>query len=210
MALTQKIYKGGEYLIAEVSRDDVFTPEDFNDEQKQLAETIGQFVVNEVLPNIEKLENHDFKLMVKLLKKAGELGLLMIEAPEEYGGLNLNKATSMMASEKISPYGGFMVAYMVLTGIGMLPLIYYGTREQKKRYLGKLISGEWMSAYCLTEPNSGSDALGVKTTATLSGDGKHYLLNGTKQFISNGGFADLYTVFAKVDRKQFTAFLVER
>ncbi len=210
MELTRKIYKGGEYLVAEVSRDDVFTPEDFNDEQKQLADTTEQFVANEVLPNIKELENHDLELMKKLLKRAGELGLMMIDAPEEYGGLDLSKATSMLAAEKISLYGGFYVSYMAHAGIGTLPLVYYGSEAQKGRYLGKIITGEWLAAYCLTEPNSGSDALGAKSTAVLSADGKHYVLNGTKQFVTNGGFADLFTVFAKVDGKQFTAFLVER
>ncbi|MBI5577373.1 MAG: acyl-CoA dehydrogenase family protein [Deltaproteobacteria bacterium] len=208
--MARKIYKGGEYLIAEGSCQDVFTPEDFNDEQRQLADTIEQFVDNEVMPNVDKLENHDLELMVRLLRRSGELGLIMIDAPVEYGGLDLNKATSMLASEKVSRYGGFMVSYMVLNGIGILPLVYYGTDDQKEKYLEKLITGEWMSAYCLTEPDAGSDALGAKTSATLSADGKHYVLNGTKQFITNGGFADLYTVFAKVDRKKFTAFLVER
>ncbi|MFA6148097.1 MAG: acyl-CoA dehydrogenase family protein [bacterium] len=201
---------GAEYLLAECSPEDVFSPEDFSPEQKQLAETIDQFVSKDILPNVEKLEHQDFGLMINLLRKCGELGLLMIEAPEEYGGLDLDKATAMLVAEKISRYASFTAAYMVQTGIGMLPLVYYGTRAQNEKYLGKLISGEWISAYCLTEPGSGSDAMGAKTTATLSADGKHYILNGTKQFITNGGFADLYTVFAKVDRKQFTAFLVER
>ena len=201
---------GAEYLLAECSPGDVFSPEDFSPEQKQLAETIDQFVSRDILPNVEKLEHQDFGLMINLMKKCGELGLLMIEAPEEYGGLDLDKATAMLVAEKISRYASFTAAYMVQTGIGMLPLVYYGTHAQNEKYLGKLISGEWISAYCLTEPDSGSDAMGAKTTATLSADGKHYILNGTKQFITNGGFADLYTVFAKVDRKQFTAFLVER
>jgi alkylation response protein AidB-like acyl-CoA dehydrogenase len=208
--MQKELKRGAEYLITGCPAGSVFTPEDFDAEQKALAETIEQFVANEVLPNVEKLENHDFQLMVSLLKKSGELGFLMIEAPEKYGGLELGKTTSMLASEKIAPYGSFMVAYLVLTGIGLLPLVYYGNEKQKEKYLGKLITGEWMSAYCLTEPDAGSDALGAKTTATLSADGKHYILNGTKQFISNGSFADLYTVFAKIDRKHFTAFLVER
>src|SRR3990172_4876543 len=146
----------------------------------------------------------------KILHGGGELGLLMIDAPEEYGGLDLPKTTSMLAAEKASLYGGFSVAYTAHSGIGTLPLVYYGTREQKEKYLGKIITGEWLAAYCLTEPDSGSDALGAKATATLTPDGKHYLLNGTKQFITNGSFADLFTVFAKIDGKQFTAFLVER
>jgi len=202
--------KGAQYLLAECSPWDVFSPEDFSPEQKQLAETIDQFVSKDILPNVEKLEHQDFGLMINLLKKCGELGLLMLEVPEEYGGLDLSKATAILVAEKISRYASFTAAFMVQTGIGMLPLVYYGTPAQKEKYLGKLISAKWISAYCLTEPDSGSDAMGAKTTATLSGDGKHYILNGTKQFITNGGFADLYTVFAKVDRKQFTAFLVER
>ena len=210
MAVADTIPKGGEFLISEASAKDVFTPEDFTDEQKQLGETTRQFVVNEVLPNVEKLENHDFDLMVRLLKRAGELGLLMIDAPEEYGGLSLDKVTSTIAAEKVSLYGGFATAYSAHTGIGTLPLVYYGTKAQKEKYLAKIVTGEWIAAYCLTEPNSGSDALGAKTTAVLSEDGTHYILNGTKQFITNGGFADIYTVFAKVDRERFTAFLVER
>ncbi len=205
-----KLFKGAEYLITEVTRDDVFTPEDFSDEQRQIGETTEQFVVNEVLPHQEEIENHDFGRVVALMRRCGELGLLMIDAPEEYGGLELDKSTSMLAAEKIAPAGSFSVAYAAHTGIGTLPLVYYGTKEQKNRYLGKLISGEWTAAYCLTEPDSGSDALGAKANAVLSADGRHYILNGTKQFITNGSFADLYTVFAKIDREQFTAFLVER
>ena len=210
MATGEKILHGGGYLIEDPTAGTVFTPEDFSDEQIQLADTTDQFLREKVLPHVEKLENHDFDLMVKLLRQFGELGLLMIDAPEEYGGLDLPKTTSMLAAEKASIYGGFSVTYTAHSGIGTLPLVYYGTKEQKERYLGKIITGEWMAAYCLTEPDSGSDALGAKATATLTPDGKHYLLNGTKQFITNGSFADLYTVFAKIDRQHFTAFLVER
>ena len=210
MATGEKILHGGGYLIEDATAGTVFTPEDFSDEQLQLADTTDQFLREKVLPHVEKLENHDFDLMVKLLRQAGDLGLLMIDAPEEYGGLDLPKTTSMLAAEKASIYGGFSVAYTAHSGIGTLPLVYYGTREQKERYLGKIITGEWLAAYCLTEPDSGSDALGAKATAVLTPDGKHYLLNGTKQFITNGSFADLYTVFAKIDRQHFTAFLVER
>ena len=210
MTTGEKILHGGGYLIEDATAGTVFTPEDFSDEQLQLADTTDQFLREKVLPHVEKLENHDFDLMVKLLRQFGELGLLMIDAPEEYGGLDLPKTTSMLAAEKASIYGGFSVAYTAHSGIGTLPLVYYGTKEQKERYLGKIITGEWMAAYCLTEPDSGSDALGAKATATLTPDGKHYLLNGTKQFITNGSFADLYTVFAKIDRQHFTAFLVER
>ncbi|ABQ25789.1 acyl-CoA dehydrogenase family protein [Geotalea uraniireducens] len=208
--MAAKIFKGAEYLITEVLKDEVFTPEDFTDEQKQIAETTEQFVVKEVAPHREEIEHQNFDLVVELMQKCGELGLLMIDAPEEYGGLELDKATSMLAAEKISSAGSFSVAYSAHTGIGTLPLVYYGTTEQKEKYLGKIISGEWVAAYCLTEPDSGSDALGAKTTATLSADGKYYLLNGTKQFITNGSFANLYTIFAKIDKEHFTAFLVER
>jgi len=208
--ISEKILQGAEYLIRDVPPGDVFTPEDFSEEQLALGETTEQFLRNEVLPHVEKLENHDFDRMVNLLRRFGELGLLMIDAPEEYGGLELSKTTSLVAAEKASMYGGFSTAYAAHSGIGTLPLIYYGTKEQKEKYLGKIITGEWIAAYCLTEPDSGSDALGARTTATRTPDGRHYLLNGTKQFITNGAFADLYTVFAKVDREHFTAFLVER
>jgi alkylation response protein AidB-like acyl-CoA dehydrogenase len=205
-----KLFKGAEYLISQATKDNIFTPEDFTDEQKQIGETTAQFVLNEVVPRRAEIENHDFGLVVQLMKKCGELGLLMIDAPEEYGGLELDKATSMLAAEKISAAGSFSVTYSAHSGIGTLPLVYYGTREQKEKYLEKIISGEWIAAYCLTEPDSGSDALGAKATATLSADGKFYLLNGTKQFITNGSIANLYTIFAKIDKEHFTAFLVER
>jgi alkylation response protein AidB-like acyl-CoA dehydrogenase len=208
--MTAKLFKGAEYLITDATKDDVFTPEDFTDEQKQIGETTAQFVLNEVAPHHEEIENHNFDLVVQLMKKCGELGLLMIDAPEEYGGLELDKATSMLVAEKISRNGSFVCTYSAHTGIGTLPLVYYGTKEQKKKYLGKIISGEWIAAYCLTEPDSGSDALGAKATAVLSADKKYYLLNGTKQFITNGSFANLYTIFAKIDKEHFTAFLVER
>jgi len=205
-----RVFKGGEYLVAEVPCEEVFTPEDFTDEQKQIADTTEQFVINEVLPFREEIENHNFDKVVELMNKCGELGLLMIDAPEEYGGLELDKATSMLVAERISHSGSFSVAFSAHTGIGTLPLVYYGTKEQKEQYLGRIISGEWVAAYCLTEPGSGSDALGALATATLSEDGKFYLLNGTKQFITNGSFANLYTIFAKIDKEHFTAFLVER
>jgi alkylation response protein AidB-like acyl-CoA dehydrogenase len=208
--MTARIFKGGEFLVAEVTKDEVFTPEDFTDEQKQIAETTELFVTNDILPHAEAIEAQDFSKVVEGMRKCGELGLLMIDAPEEYGGLNLDKATSMLVGEKIGTAGSFSVAFACHTGIGTLPLVYYGTKAQKEQYLGKIISGEWISAYCLTEPESGSDALGAKATATLSADGKHYLLNGTKQFITNAAFADLFTVFAKIDKEHFTAFLVER
>jgi alkylation response protein AidB-like acyl-CoA dehydrogenase len=208
--MAANIFKGAEYLISTVSCSDVFTPEDFTDEQRQIGDTTEQFVLNEVVPRREEIEHHDLPVTVELMRKCGELGLLMIDAPEEYGGLELDKATSMLAAEKLSQAGSFSVTYSAHTGIGTLPLVYYGTKEQKEKYLGKIISGEWIAAYCLTEPGSGSDALAAAATATLSADGKHYILNGTKQFITNGGIANLYTIFAKIDKQHFTAFLVER
>ena len=208
--MAAKIFKGAEYLISEISCNDLFTPEDFTDEQRQIGDTTEQFVLNEVLPHREEIEHHNLPLTVELMKKCGELGLLMIDAPEEYGGLELDKVTSMLAAEKLAQAGSFSVTYSAHTGIGTLPLVYYGTKQQKENYLGKIISGEWIAAYCLTEPGSGSDALGAAATATLTADGKHYVLNGTKQFITNGGIANLYTVFAKIDKQHFTAFLVER
>lgn len=208
--MAEKILNGGEYLIAETSCEDIFTPEDFTDEQRQMGETTEQFVTGEIVPHIEEIDKQNFDLVVEGMKKCGELGLLMMDAPEEYGGLELDKASTMLVSEKISFGGSFSVAYSAHSGIGTLPLVYYGTAAQKDKYLQKIISGEWCAAYCLTEPGSGSDALGAQATAVLSEDGKHYILNGTKQFITNGGFAELFTIFAKIDKQHFTAFLVEK
>jgi len=208
--MAKKLPKGGEFLIVETLCEDVFTPDDFSDEHKQMAETTAQFVENEILPNVEEIDKQNFDLVVEGMTKAGELGLLMMDSPEEYGGLELDKASGMLVSEKISGSGSFAVAFTCHVGIGTLPLIYYGTPAQKEQYLEKLTSGEWISAYCLTEPGSGSDALGAQASAVLSEDGKHYILNGTKQFITNGGFAELFTVFAKIDKEHFTAFLVEK
>ena len=208
--MSSRLFKGAEYLITQATKDDVFAPEDFTEEQRQIAETTTSFVKDEVLPVYERLERQEAGLARSLMRKAGEAGLLMIDAPQEYGGLELDKVTSVLAADRMGSAGAFAVSYSAHTGIGTLPLVYYGTDAQKARYLGKIISGEWSAAYCLTEPGAGSDALGGTTTATLSPDGKHYLLEGTKQFITNGGFADLFTVFAKIDRKHFTAFLVER
>ena len=212
MNTAERPAKGGEFLIEEASGAEIFTPEDFSEEQRQLADTIEHFVAREVLPNGERIENHDFALVASLLKRAGELGLLLIDVPEEYGGLELDKATSALVAEKIfsSSYSGFAGAFGIQTGLGTIPLVYYGTRAQKEKYLGRIITGDLITAYCLTEPDAGSDALGAKTSAVLSTDGRDYVLNGTKQFITNGGIAGLYTVFAKVDREHFTAFLVER
>lgn len=208
--MSDKITKGGEFLIKSSSPQDVFTPEDFNPEQKEIGNMTEKFIQNEVLPKMDEIDSPNYDLVAELMHKTGELGLFMTSIPEEYGGLDLDKATEMMVMEKIGPAGSFSVAFAAHTGIGILPLLYYGTEDQKGRYLEKLITGEWIGAYCLTEPNAGSDALNIRTSAKLSDDGKYYILNGTKQFISNAGFANLFTVFAKIDGEQFTAFLVER
>lgn len=207
--MSQKICAGGEYLLRQTDCREVFTPEDFTDEHRQIAETTEQFVTNEIKPVNQQIEAGNFGLVVAKLKECADLGLMMIDAPEEYGGLELDKATSMLVMEKMACALNFGLTYMAHTGIGMLPLIYYGNAEQKERYLGRLIKAEMIGAYCLTEPGSGSDALGAKTTATLTEDSRHYILNGTKQFSTNSGFADLFTIFAKVDKVHFTAFLVE-
>jgi alkylation response protein AidB-like acyl-CoA dehydrogenase len=208
--MAARLFKGAEYLITEATKDDVFTPEDFTEEQRQIGETAESFVREEAAPAEPQLEKHQWDVAAALMRKAGDAGLLMIDVPEAYGGLALDKATSMLAAEKMGQAGSFSVSYAAHTGIGTLPLVYYGTEAQKAQYLPKLVSGEWAAAYCLTEPEAGSDAMGGKATATLSPDGKHYVLEGTKQFITNGSFATLFTVFAKVDKKHFTAFLVER
>ncbi len=208
--MTERIFKGGEFLITEVACDEIFTPEEFTDEQRQIGETTEQFVNNEVVPQLDEIEAQNFDVLIEAFQKCGDLGLLMIDTPEAYGGLELDKVTSMLVAEKIAPAGALSVAYAAHTGIGTLPLVYYGTEAQKEKYLPKLVSGEWVAAYCLTEPGSGSDALGARATATLSEDGSHYLLNGTKQFITNGSFASLFTVFAKIDKQLFSAFLVEK
>ncbi|SDP44327.1 acyl-CoA dehydrogenase family protein [Desulforhopalus singaporensis] len=206
----KEIVKGGHYLIAETSCADVFTPEDFTDEHRQMGDTVAQFIENEIIPNTDEIEKQQFEHTYSGMEKCGELGMLMMEATEEDGGLDLDLVSAMLTNEKVSHGGSFAATYTAHTGIGTLPLIYYGNADQKERYLGKLMSGEWIGAYCLTEPGSGSDALGAQASAVLSEDGKHYILNGTKQFITNGGIAGLYTIFAKIDREHFTGFLVER
>lgn len=206
----KNLLKGGQFLLTEAVGASPFVPEDFTSEQRQIAETTEAFVNNEILPDLERMEEQDFDLLVEKLRSCAELGLFLVDIPEEYGGLELDKATSMLVAEKIGPTGSFAITSSGQTGIGSLPLVYYGTTEQKENYLDKLTTGEWIGAYCLTEPDCGSDPLSARTTATLSEDGSCYLLNGVKQFITNAAFADLFTVFAKIDGQQFTAFLVER
>jgi alkylation response protein AidB-like acyl-CoA dehydrogenase len=202
--------KGGSFLIEGTDPETVYTPEDFTDEQKMFANTAQEFVDNEVVASIERTEAKEEGAMIELLRKAGELGLLMIDIPEKYGGLELDKATSMLVTEIISKSGAFATTFGGHTGIGTLPIILFGTEEQKQKYLPRLAQAEIISAYALTEADSGSDALAAKARAELSEDGKHYILNGEKTFISNGAWADVIIVFAKIDGEEFSAFIVER
>ncbi|WNC14072.1 acyl-CoA dehydrogenase family protein [Brevibacillus brevis] len=210
MADTKELIRGGSFLIDAGSADDVFVPEEYNEEQKMIAKTTEDFVNKEVRPHLEEIENHNFEISVRLLKKAGELGLLAGDVPEKYEGLGLDKVSTALVTEKFSLARGFALSYGAHVGIGSLPIVYFGNDDQKRRYLPDLASGARIAAYCLTEPGSGSDALGAKTTATLSADGTHYLLNGEKQWITNAGFADVFIVYAKIDGEKFTAFIVER
>ncbi|AGT33345.1 acyl-CoA dehydrogenase [Geobacillus genomosp. 3] len=202
--------QGGSFLIEDIPAERVFTPEDFTDEHHMIAKTTAEYVNNEVLPQLEHLEHHEFDRSVKLLRKAGELGLLSADIPEEYGGLGLDKVSSAIIAEQMAPAGGFAISHGAHVGIGSLPIVLFGTEEQKQNYLPQLATGEKIAAYALTEPGSGSDALGAKTTAKLNAEGTHYILNGEKQWITNSGFADVFVVYAKVDGQHFTAFIVER
>lgn len=202
--------KGGEWLVRESEPASTFIPEDFSEEQKMIRDMCHQFLEAEVIPNLDRIDNMEPGLMKSLMQKAGEQGLLAAAFPEEYGGLGKDFITSTIINEYLGAGHSFSVAIAAHTGIGTLPILYFGTPEQKSKYIPKLISGEWTGAYGLTEPNSGSDALSAKTSARLSEDGKYYILNGQKCWITNGGFADVYTVFAKVDGTQFTGFIVER
>ncbi|MBL0883138.1 MAG: acyl-CoA dehydrogenase family protein [Chitinophagaceae bacterium] len=205
-----KALLGGEWLIKESNPFETFIPEDFNEEQRMVMDMCTQFLDAEVLPIVERIDKLETGLMPSLLEKAGEQGLLSTSFPEQYGGLGKDFITSTIVNEGLGGGHSFSVAVAAHTGIGSLPILYFGTEEQKQKYIPKLASGEWKGAYGLTEPNSGSDALGAKTTAKLSDDGKYYILNGQKCWITNGGFADVYTVFAKIDGDKFTGFIVER
>ncbi len=206
-----KHIKGGEFLIESISPQKVFTPEDFTEEQRLIAKAATEFAVGEVQPHMEDIEAQKEGLLPSLLKKAGELGFLSGDISEEYGGQELDKVSVTLVTEKLTQGGGsFMASYGVHAGVGSLPIIFFGNRDQKTRYLPKLATGEMIAAYALTEPEAGSDALSGKTTATLSPDGKYYVLNGQKQFITNAGFADLFITYAKVDGDKFTSFIVER
>ncbi|MGC1370683.1 MAG: acyl-CoA dehydrogenase family protein [Candidatus Sulfotelmatobacter sp.] len=201
---------GGSFLLESRRPEEVFTPEDFTEQQQLIGQTAEEFTVNEILPNIEKMEHKDFSVSRELIKKAGELGLTGVEIPEAYGGLEMDKVTAAVIADHIAQYAGFATTWGAHSGIGLLPIVYFGSEEQKKKYLPRLASGEIIGAYALSEASSGSDALNCRAGAQLSSDGKHYILNGEKMWITNAGFADLFTVFAKIDREKFTAFLVER
>ena len=206
----KKTLKGGEWLIKESSSFETFIPEDFSEEQLMIRDMCNQFLDAEIYPNLDRIDALEQGLMKSLVTKAGEQGLLATSFPEQYGGLGKDFVTSTIINEYLGAGHSFSVAIAAHTGIGTLPILYFGTDAQKEKYIPKLITGEWAGAYGLTEPNSGSDALGAKTTAKLSDDGKYYVLNGQKCWITNGGFAQVYTVFAKVDGDKFTGFIVDR
>jgi alkylation response protein AidB-like acyl-CoA dehydrogenase len=203
--------KGGEFIIRNSDYQEIFIPEEFSEEQRMMAAATQDFIDKEIEPIRDRIDKLEEGLMPSLVEKAGELGLLGVSIPEEYGGLGMNFVTGMLIADVIASSGSFSTAYGAHTGIGTLPILYYGTEEQKSKYLPQLASGEWKAAYCLTEPDAGSDANSGKTKATLTDDGKHYLINGQKMWISNAGFADLFIVFAKIeDDKNLTAFIVEK
>ncbi len=208
--LNRTAAKGGSFLLESPAPADVFTPADLTDDQKLIGQTAEEFVVKEVLPLVKDLENKKPGLMAQLVRKAAEVGLVSGGIPEEFGGAGLDKIATTVLTEKLSIYGGFAVTHGAHAGIGTLPIVYFGTEEQKKKYLPKLASAELIGAYCLSEPQAGSDAQNSLTRAELNKEGTHYILNGQKMWITNGGFADLYIVFAKVDGEKFTAFIVER
>jgi alkylation response protein AidB-like acyl-CoA dehydrogenase len=208
--LTKPAAKGGSFLLESPQPGDVFTPADLTDDQKLIGQTAEEFVLKEVFPFIKELENKKAGLMAELVKKGGEVGLMGGGVPEEFGGAGLDKISTTVLTEKLSIYGGFAVTHGAHAGIGTLPIVYFGTDAQKKKYLPKLATGEWIGAYCLSEPQAGSDAQNSLTRAELNAEGTHYILNGQKMWITNGGFADIYIVFAKIDGEKFTAFIVER
>jgi alkylation response protein AidB-like acyl-CoA dehydrogenase len=212
MTTITKAIQGGEFLVRETPAQDIFIPEQFSEEQKMMAQACQDFIDTEITPNIEAIDSmKNPDLVPSIFKKAGELGLLGVAVPEEYGGLGMSFNTSMLIADIIGAAGSFSTTYGAHTGIGTLPILYYGTEEQKQKYLPKLATGEWAACYCLTEPDAGSDANSGKTKAVLSPDGKHYLITGQKMWISNAGFADLFIVFAKIgEDKNLTAFIVEK
>jgi alkylation response protein AidB-like acyl-CoA dehydrogenase len=209
--VSQTLNRGGAFLITSCRPEDVFTPADFSDDQRLVGQTAEEFVQKEVMPAIPELEAHkDEQLMAQMLKKAGEIGLLGGGIPEAYGGSGLDKISAAILAEKLAGYGSFAVSHGGHSGIGTVPIVYFGTEEQKNKYLPKIATGELLSCYCLSEPQAGSDSMASRTRAVLSPDGKNYILNGQKMWITNGGFADVYVVFAKIDGEKFSCFIVER
>src|ERR1700745_3131070 len=209
-AIPKSKIAGGAFLLEERQPSEVFTPEDFSEQHLLIGQTTEEFAVNEILPNVERIEHKEFQVTRDLLKKAGDLGLSSVEIPEADGGLEMDKVTAAVIADHIAKYAGFATTWGGHTGIGTLPIVYFGTETQKQKYLPRLGAGEIIGAYALSESTSGSDALNCRTRATLSPDGKHYILNGEKMWITNAGFADLFTVFAKIDGEKFSAFLVEK
>ena len=208
--MTNQPIKGGEYIIRDVHHSEVFTPEEWNEEQKMIAQMCDDFIQQEVLPYLDRIDNMEDGLMKSIVEKSGRLGLLGLSVPEELGGMGVDFKTALLATEHLGTGYSFSVSFGAHTGIGTLPLLYYGNQEQKEKYIPRLASGEWKAAYCLTEPGSGSDANSGKTKAKLTDDGKYYSITGQKMWITNAGFADLFTVFAKIDDdKNLTAFLIE-
>src|SRR3989454_8023587 len=205
----KEIVKGGSFLIEESAPADIFTPGDFNEEHRMIADTTRQFMDAEVLPRINELENKDWKLARELVKQAAELGLVGAGIPEEYGGLGLDQTSGALIAENIGRSASFATTLGAQSGIGLLPIVYFGTEAAKQKYLPKIAAGELITAYALTEAGSGSDAMAAKATAKLTDDGTHYVLNGAKMSVTNGGFADVFIVFAKVDGDKFSAFIVE-
>ncbi|MCM2989830.1 acyl-CoA dehydrogenase family protein [Bacillus safensis] len=210
MKALEDVKKGGSFLIDETNYEHIFTPEDFSDEHQMIGKTTEDYILQDVVPHIDQIENHEFEHSVRLLKKAGELGLLGADVPEEFGGLGLDKISSAIITEKFARAGSFSLSYGAHVGIGSLPIVLFGNQVQKETYLPGLASGETIAAYALTEPGSGSDALGAKTTAVLNEAGTHYVLNGEKQWITNSAFADVFVVYAKIDGEHFSAFIVEK
>ncbi|MGE6655599.1 acyl-CoA dehydrogenase family protein [Bacillus altitudinis] len=210
MKAMEEVKKGGSFLIDETNYEHIFTPEDFSDEHQMIGKTTEDYILQDVVPYIDQIENHEFEHSVRLLKKAGELGLLGADVPEEFGGLGLDKISSAIITEKFARAGSFSLSYGAHVGIGSLPIVLFGNQAQKEKYLPGLASGETIAAYALTEPGSGSDALGAKTTAVLNEAGTHYVLNGEKQWITNSAFADVFVVYAKIDGEHFSAFIVEK
>ena len=208
--VSQTLHRGGSFLLSNVTPEDVFTPADLTDDQRLIGRTAAEFVEKEVVPFIPELEQHKPGLMAQMLKKAGEIGLLGAGIPEAYGGSGLDKVSATVLAEGLSAYASFGVSHGGHAGIGTVPIVYFGTEAQKKKYLPRIATGEILSCYCLSEPQAGSDALAARTRAVLSPDGKNWILNGQKMWITNGGFADVYIVFAKVDGEKFSCFIVER